>query len=222
MKKIELGGRDTERLYLKPLIFRFKDCVVNVVPTSFVCDMVELINRHKARYLLPTFLFKPYSKVLDFPCGSGYAFDLFKGFNIRYEGKDKDIYTIEYAKLIYKKYIYNNKFSFGDLCNPRLKSNNYDVIICVEGPEHIDRKYQKNLIKSFYNSLKPGGTLYITTPEAHISGKSKKNKYHLWELSRKDFIFLLSSYFKSIQILEHKTTTHTGDLTNWMYSFCKK
>jgi len=222
MKKINLGGKNSERLFLESLsFFTGGNTLIKFTPTELACDMPGLINRHKARYLLPTFLFKQKSKILDFPCGSGYASMLWKDFDIIYEGRDKDYYTIKYANNIYNR-CGNNQFLADDLCNPKLKPKTYDVIVCVEGLEHIDKKSQKNLIMHFYNALKPKGTLYITTPEAHISGQNKKNKYHIWELTALDFITLLYSKFENIQLLEHQDIVHTGDLTNWLYAFCKK
>jgi 2-polyprenyl-3-methyl-5-hydroxy-6-metoxy-1,4-benzoquinol methylase len=224
LRNISLGGKDTERLYLEPLIFNNGHHLINVSPTRLDCNMTNLINRHKARYLLPTFLFKSNDKILDFPCGSGYAFDLWKDFNIIYEGRDIDYYTIEYAKEIYKYYNYKNMFHVDNLCNPKLKNSTYDVIVCVEGLEHIDKESQKNLIGSFYKALKPKGTLYITTPTTHISGKNKKNKYHPWELTKQDLFSLLYSKFNSsaVQSLEYETIASTGVLTKWVFVFCRK
>jgi len=223
MKTIILGADNTERLFLKPARFIKNNTLVKVIPTQIepVSQMSELIARHKARYYLVCLFLRPKYKILDFPCGSGYGAEIMKDFDIYYEGFDKCAYTIEYANRNY-----GNKrtvFKVNDLCNPKL-TNKYNIIACIEGLEHIEKKYQTKLIETFYNALLPNGVLIISSPQntKDISGKSEDNPYHLWELSRKDFIDLLHSQFSDVELITLKEKLHNQKLTTCFYGICRK
>jgi 2-polyprenyl-3-methyl-5-hydroxy-6-metoxy-1,4-benzoquinol methylase len=114
-------------------------------------------------------------------------------------------------------------FKVDDLKKPSLLSERYNLIACIEGIEHIEKKYQQKAIEAFYNALKPNGVLIISTPEAiKRSGKNKDNPYHLHELTRVDFEKLLWDIFSDVQIVCKKEKLHTGILTNCLYGVCHK
>ena len=161
---------------------------------------------------------------MDFPCGSGYGAKLLSELAVSYEGQEFDLPTIEYAKSLYGKY--DATFVFGDLTKPDLPENKYDVIGCIEGLEHIGREFQEPLIEAFQRALKPGGTLIISSPEApnNISGPSPDNEWHVWELTKDDFLKLLHSCFPAgeVELITQKNVLHTGKLTNCFYAVCRK
>ncbi len=226
MKTIILGGNNTERLYLKPLTFYHKNVKVKVKPTNLP-NLSDLIARHKARYYLVKSFIRSRDRVLDFPCGSGYGMEILNNGNIIYDGLDKDELTISYAKIIYglgkeNDVKFNINFHIKDLCNPKLYNNYYDVIACIEGIEHIERKYHKPLIKAFYRALRKGGTLIITTPNTGKTGKSKVNPYHLCELTYNAFKKLLQISFNDVSIITQRDTLHTGEKVNLMFGICHK
>lgn len=225
-KPIILGGRDAERLYLKDLTFRTpRGRKVHVARTMIPgVDMEDLVARHRGRYG-PLLLFsRPGKRVLDFPCGSGYAAELVKDFGVIYEGKDFDSVTITYAQKLYGGK--RASFGIGDLCAPKLKSGYYDVIACIEGLEHIQREFQGPLIKSLYTALRQGGTLIISSPESNsrTSGPSATNPYHLWELTKKDFLALLHKNFKKehVELVTYRSVLSNGERTTCFYGFCHK
>ena len=99
---IILGGQSTERLYLKRDRFKYNGKIVEVYPTYYPnVNMGNLITRHIARYYLVGLFLRPNMSWLDFPCGSGYASELFD--NVHYYGADKDEITIKYANRNYKR-----------------------------------------------------------------------------------------------------------------------
>ena len=224
---IKLGGTvSCGRLYLGDLEFNMPDGTrVEVQKTrKDDIDMADLIARHKGRYSLVGLFCRPGYRVLDFPCGSGYAADLLKEFDVIYEGRELDLPTVEYASRIYGRTTV--KFMCGDLCDPRLSKEKYDVIACIEGLEHIDKEYQNSLIGKLKEALKAGGTLIVSSPEnpTGISGPSLKNKWHKWELTRADFLSLLHSHFnrQDVELVTHKATLHTGERTTCFYGICHK
>ena len=184
-------------------------------------NMPALIARHKARYLLAGFFCRPGMNVLDFPCGSGYGSEVFNDMDAWYEGMDVDEITVEYCRKMYCNQ--SNAFLVGDLTKPELVSRAYDLIACVEGLEHIGQEYQEPLIQAFHDALRPSGILVISSPEApEGSGPSKKNPYHLWELSRGDFVDMLDDVFIDVQLLEYKDTLHNGEQATCLYGIARR
>lgn len=227
---IRLGGTvSCGRLYLRDLEFTMPNGTRVVVQKTRKDDlgdlgMADLIARHKGRYSLVGLFCRPGHRVLDFPCGSGYAADILKEFGVIYEGRDLDPLTVEYASRIYGRP--TAKFGPGDLCNPRLGNEKYGVIACIEGLEHIDKEYQGPLIGKLKEALKAGGTLIVSSPENQtgVSGPSLMNKWHKWELTKTDFLLLLYSHFnrQDVELITHKATLHTGERTTCFYGICHK
>ncbi len=212
------GAEDEERLYLYDKKFKCNEEYVSVKKTSLP-DMDNLIMRHKGRYMLPSMFLRFQNEILDFPCGGGIGYEAFPdgGF---YEGRDNDPPTIEYCKRIYSKH----SFLVDDMRDPHLPSDHYNIIACIEGIEHIEKEYQGPLIKAFYEALKSNGTLVVTSPEApnEMSGASKINPYHLWELSRLSFTNILGEVFEDVQILFYKDILHNGQEAVMMFGVCRK
>jgi len=223
---LRLGGKDGERLYLADLKFKLSGRMIEVLKTKEPdVDMKDLVARHKGRYGLFALFSRPGYRVLDFPCGSGYASAFLKEFGVIYYGMDMDIATIEYAKRMYGAK--NIQFDVGDLCLPKLKSSSYDIIGCVEGLEHIDKEPQKKLISAFYKALKPDGILIVSSPEnkSGVSGPSKLNPYHKWELTKNDFVLTLGEVFgaENIELVTHKAILSPGLVEmNCFYGICHR
>jgi 2-polyprenyl-3-methyl-5-hydroxy-6-metoxy-1,4-benzoquinol methylase len=107
------------------------------------------------------------------------------------------------------------------MMDPKVIGKDYDLILCIDGPEHITQQYQEGLIWKFYDALKPGGTLLVSMPETEKSGPSEINPYHLGELSFEDFVKLFYE-FDSVQIISHEDTLHNGVKSNCLYGIAKK
>lgn len=228
---IRLGGTiSCGRLYLQNLNFSMPNGTKVVVQKRHIdnIDMEDFIARHKGRYYPVGLFCRPRCRVLDFPCGSGYAADILKEFGVIYEGRDLDLPTLEYASRIYGRP--TAKFKRGDLCNPKLGSEKYDVVACIEGLEHIDKEYQDQLIGKLKEALKTGGTLIVSSPEnpTGVSGPSLTNQWHKCELIKADFLSLLYSHFdcQDVELVTHKTILHTGEQETkqitCFYGFCHK
>ena len=228
-KTIRLGGAqaaDEERLYLRDATFTLPTGERVEVTRSNVAgmDMGDIFARHQGRYYQVGLFCRPGQRVLDFPCGSGYASEVLAPFNLRYEGLDIDLSTVAYAKAVYG----NNAttYAYGDLKNPQVEVGAYDVIGCIEGLEHIEMEHQDNLIATLSAGLKPGGVLVVSSPE-NLSGKSGQgpdNKWHVGELTKEDFVKLLERHFpvNKVELVTHSAVLSTGKLTNCFYGICHK
>lgn len=231
MAEIYRGGVDLERLYLKDAAFTTTVGDRVIVERSNIpgVNMKDLIARHKGRYALLGLFIRPGYNVLDFPCGSGYGSELMKPRSqefktTSYEGQDIDEPTIMYAARIYGGR--NVHFRQGDLKSPNLGTTMFETIACIEGLEHIERKFQSQLIDTLFIALKPGGTLIISSPEnpTGTSEPSSHNPFHLGELTKADFLSLLSNRFgkKNTELVTHKAILSTGVLTTCFYGVCHK
>ena len=210
---IRRGGKDEERLYLFDKTFDCGDEIVFVKRTDMP-NMDDLIARHYSRYFVPAIFVRPGDRVLDFPCGSGYGQRILTMCGAEYEGRDVDEPTIEYCELTQL-----GEFIQDDLKDPHLKDRGYNVIACIDGLEHIERRYQERLIGYFHKALKHGGTLVITTPEK--TGETV-NPYHKHELTRQEFIALLETWFIDIQVLVKQDVLHNGQQTRLKFGICQK
>ena len=216
---IERGGKDEERLYLEDYkFFRGKEEVI--IKKTDMPNIEAIIHRHKARYCLPAAFCRYQDVVLDFPCGSGYGYDIM-GRTTLYEGLDIDAVTMEYCRKTRCNSI--KTFRTMDMETPRLEKGKYNVIACIEGLEHIDGKFQAPLIAEFHNALQFCGRLIVTCPEADgKSGPSKTNPYHKHELTMKDFKDLIGSVFDNFVVVDMEDILHNGEKSNLMYAICKR
>ena len=231
MKTIKIGGPTAERLFLlgDEFVSKINNTKVIIVPTNnyaLYSPMDKTIARHKGRYSLAGLFVRPGDKILDFPCGSGYGINVLNNIsdNLDYEGRDLCPYTIEYNKRLYLPGPY--KFFIDNMRFPKPTKIKYNVIACLEGLEHIEAKYQLNLIKYFYNHLAENGVLIISSPEtiSQKSGPNKKNKFHVCELTKKDFYNLLYSVFSvcKVEVVSFKEKLSDNQIHNCFYGICHK
>ncbi|WP_170230598.1 class I SAM-dependent methyltransferase [Roseibium hamelinense] len=165
---------------------------------------------------------RPGLKVLDFPCGSGYGSEVLCALGVTYRGMDIDALSVEYAQKVYGTD--QKTFLNGDLKQPNLQNETYDVIGCIEGLEHIELEFQNALIASFRDALRSGGVLVVSSPVAQtgVSGPNPDNPHHLGELTKPDFIALLHRHFKpeSVEVVTHRARLTIGVETECLYGIC--
>ena len=226
---IYLGGINPERLYLKDLNWTLQTGQQVMVERTVISDdagheehLEDMVARHIGRYALVGLFCRPKYRVLDFPCGSGYAAEALSVFGIDYEGRELDPLTVDYARRVYDAP--GVRFDCGDLTKPRLDAERYDVIACIEGLEHIGSAFQSPLIGALKRALKRGGILIVSSPEnaTGVSGPSLDNTDHAWELTKVDFLNLLREHFpaEKIEVVTHKAVLDPGGLMTCLYGIC--
>ena len=99
-------------------------------------------------------------KVLDFGCGNGRLFELFRDVkNIRYIGVDQSNKLIDLAR---EKYPVGEFFHIEDLRLPFVDSS-FDVVFAVAVLHHIPSRHKREeLLSEFRRVLKPNGILIVT------------------------------------------------------------
>ena len=163
---------------------------------TFVNNRVSIEHLH--RYALA----KNYIKnkiVLDIACGEGYGTNLLSENASFVYGVDIDRETVEKAKIKYTKE--NIQFLEGNTSAIPLNDNSVDVVISFETLEHHDK--HDEMMLEITRVLKPNGVLIISTPDKlfYSDERNYKNEFHVKELYKEDFCFLISKYFKKQQLL---------------------
>lgn len=137
--------------------------------------------------------------VLDIASGEGYGTHLMSKKAKFVYGVDIDDKSITGAK---QKYQSNNiEYRTGSTDNIPLADASIDVVVSFETIEHHDR--HDEMMLEIKRVLKPDGILIISTPDKHYYSDKRnfKNKYHIKELYKDEFIALVSKYFKKNQVL---------------------
>lgn len=138
-------------------------------------------------------------KIIDVGCGEGVLIEEYhrKGFDIT--GLD-----LNFQSKFVKK---------GNLLNPRLPKNYYDIILCLDVIEHLHFHEQKVAINNIIKMLKFGGKLFITIPNlAHFASRftflfmgkllrTSKIERHRGDRPINEYLQLLKTHFV---ILERK------------------
>lgn len=152
--------------------------------------------------------------ILDFGCGPG---NLFNGLNalapnFNYYGADFSQTSIEVLKETFKNEK-NFKDAFHIKSFPINHDKKYDFIICCEVIEHLDDKTLDEVAFELNKLLKPGGVLYITTPNDENLDAAKSMcpecgcVFHRWQHMRSWSEKTVSAYFslKGFKTIETKT-----------------
>jgi len=155
----------------------------------------EIVKEHLDRYEFAKNYLKPNFVVLDAACGTGYGSEILAGSVKKVIGLEISKHALDWANKHYQKP--NIEFREVDINKPLDLPNNYfDAVVSFETLEHVVN--QENMLSEFKRVLKPKGLLIISTPDREIitDKAGTINKFHIKELSKKEFLLLLSKYFQ--------------------------
>lgn len=136
-------------------------------------------------------------KVLDIPCGVGWGTSLLKG-AASIVGIDISSEAIDYAKKHYGKR--DIEFYVGDMQSIPLKDDSINVIICLEGFEHVNKDIGLKFIDESKRVLTTEGLLIMTCPVLNEYGKPTGNPYHLYEYPADELIEILNYNFRILRL----------------------
>ena len=163
----------------------------------FSRDAIEHLHRYA--------IVKNYVKdkiVLDIACGEGYGSALLCENAKQVYGVDIDEKSVDLAS---KKYIKKNlSYLVGDVTEISFDDNSIDIIVSFETIEHHNK--HDEMMLEFKRVLKPDGILFLSTPDKfHYTDEANfKNKYHIKELYKEEFLKLVNNYFSKNQFLAQK------------------
>jgi len=113
-------------------------------------------------------------------------------------GVDISTEAIDYAKKHYENR--SRKFYVGDMQSIPLKDDSVDVLICLEGFEHVSKDTGSRFIKESKRVLRLDGLLIITCPVLNEYGKSTGNPYHLCEYPEYELIEIFNKNFRILRL----------------------
>ncbi|MFZ6664548.1 class I SAM-dependent methyltransferase [Peijinzhouia sedimentorum] len=129
--------------------------------------------------------------VLEIPCGMGWGTSLLKNANTII-GIDISNEAIQDAKSRYQNK--TMKFEVGNMAQLPFNNDSFEVVVCLEGIEHVDIITGKKFISEAARVLKKGGLLLLSSPR-HKTKEHSGNPYHLIEYKLEELIELLAPYF---------------------------
>ena len=167
-------------------------------------DLSQGMAEHLHRYKIAE-MFCSGKTVLDIACGEGYGTNLLSKFAKTIAGVDIDNQTVIEAKLKYTAE--NIQFAQGDTSNIPFPDSTFDVVVSFETIEHHDK--HDEMITEIKRVLKPDGVFVISTPDKYVYTdlKGVKNKFHVKELYKKEFVDLIKRFFSNTTILNQKFIT---------------
>jgi 2-polyprenyl-3-methyl-5-hydroxy-6-metoxy-1,4-benzoquinol methylase len=112
--------------------------------------------------------------ILDFGCGPGYLLESLarKRMNVTYYGLD---FSEDSVSVLKEKFQHTPQFG-GAFYAPTYPTNiqqQFDVVVCCEVVEHLNDEMMSHFIAEVKRLLKPGGYVYITTPNNENLNESK-------------------------------------------------
>jgi 2-polyprenyl-3-methyl-5-hydroxy-6-metoxy-1,4-benzoquinol methylase len=134
---------------------------------------------------------------LDAGCGMGSATHYLANYARHITGIDISQIAIQYATRHYSQK--NCIFGVMDIKNLIYPDSSFDVVTSFEVLEHLHRDDQIRYIKEIARVLKPGGELFLSTPNKNLTKGA--NSYHICELEEVGLRELLSQFFVDIEIL---------------------
>lgn len=153
---------------------------------------------HIHRYKVVLDTLKPSDILLDIACGTGFGSHILAEKSAEVIGGDIDHPIIAENNAILKKD--NLTFQVLDGTKLPFEDNTFDVLVSFETIEHTI--HFKEMLLEFKRVVKPGGKLFISTPNFYLNSPSGivTNPYHTQEFTPKEFKTLISNIFAKYEV----------------------
>ena len=128
--------------------------------------------------------------VLEIPCGVGWGTSLLKNVS-RLTAVDLSHEAVQYGKMHYGRDI---EFLVGDMgCLP-FSNDSFDLVICLEGIEHVPKEIGSAFIHEAARVLKLNGKIILTSPLPDHSRED--NPYHVHEYELEELESIIQTRFQ--------------------------
>ena len=133
--------------------------------------------------------------VLDVPCGTGMGFPFLSQARQLF-GADLSQEALQVAKTRFGKYVSElklcpmQKLEFGD--------RSLDVVVCLEGIEHLTKEDGVVFLGEVTRVLRPGGHLLLSWP-AMVDGRHSQHEFHLYEWPENEMTEILDVAFELVE-----------------------
>lgn len=131
-------------------------------------------------------------KVLDIPCGVGWGTSLIDAKEVT--GIDIAEEAILYAREHYPGMV----FMLGDMCSIPVPPDSFDIVVCMEGFEHVSKETGVLFLPEVLRILKEDGVLVISCPVLLPGDVHSGNPYHLYEPTAEALHSVLAIGFETI------------------------
>ena len=136
-------------------------------------------------------------RVLDIPCGTGMGFPYVQG-AAQLMGVDKQYDAVSLAQERYTRF--HSGCTVGDMISLPFASGSFDVVVCLEGIEHVTRGDGVFFLSEASRVLTRDGILVLSCPLS-ADGQHSGNEYHLYEWSQHELFETIVNWF---QVFEQK------------------
>lgn len=170
-------------------------------------------GEHVFRYDVVVHRLKGHETILDIACGSGFGtHKLALATKHQVFGLDVSDQAIKFSQSQFKAE--NLLYKIGDATKLEFSDNTFDVITSFETIEHTTMYHE--MLAELNRVLKPGGFLFISTPNKFVSSPDGKiiNPYHTQEFIPKEFHELLTRYFARVELFGQQYARYTGASSN--------
>jgi ubiquinone/menaquinone biosynthesis C-methylase UbiE len=132
-------------------------------------------------------------RVLDIPCGTGWGTSMLHGYH-KVMGIDCAEEAIAYALTHFA----NPKlfFKVGDMANIPVSEDSVDVVLCLEGFEHVSKDVGEKFLHESSRVLVREGLMLMTCPVLDERGKITPNPFHIGEYPEEELIDMLNRLFR--------------------------
>lgn len=128
--------------------------------------------------------------VLDVPCGMGWGTSLLRGCR-QLRGLDISPEAVSEAR---ERYGAVAEFMQGTMRSLPYPDHSLDVVVCLEGIEHVSTAVASAFLSDTWRVLRPHGLLLLSSPEC-LTGPHSGNPYHIVEYSLDELTDLMSPWF---------------------------
>jgi SAM-dependent methyltransferase len=150
-----------------------------------------------AQHLVPYLYCAPRvagARVAEIGCGSGYGAPRLAASARQVDAFDQNPRAIEWARAHYNaanlRYLHEGS-------DPAPSPGEYDAVVCFQVLEHLERP--EPFLGRLRELLRPGGALYLTTPNRITS--AGENIYHVHEYEPDELAALLRARFETVSLL---------------------